>query len=36
MMKLWNSYVMEYYATNKKWSIGRNCYDFGNCLQCKM
>ena len=35
MMTLWNSYVTEYYATDKK-SIGRNCYDFGNCSQCKM
>lgn len=36
MIVPWNSYVMEYYAINKKCSIGRNCYDFGNYSQCKM
>ena len=36
MIVPWNSYVVKYYVINKKWSIGRNCYDFGNYSQCKM
>lgn len=35
-MKLWNSYVMEYCTTIKKWSIGKKYYDLENCSQGKM
>lgn len=36
MLKLWNSYIMEYCTTNKNLSIGKNCYDLKNCSQGKM